>query len=202
MVPDSSTTDNRSSEIYLLTIHDESVYDKLYSDSAAAGGPYFKVSKASTITQQSDAYVIDIGYNTSTIVTNFSIENNENFSLYYDYNAELYPEQYIRRLNNKGQWEDVYAPMFTSKNEKYMTRPEDVTWYTKVTKYPISASVTIQGLLRPANLMQYVRLNVIFPGGNKHISSGLYIITKQVDVIDSNGYRTTLSLAKIAGDKI
>ena len=200
MVPDSSTTNNRSSEIYLLTIHDESVYDKLYSDTASAGGPYFKISKASTITQQSDAYVIDIGYNTSTIVTNFSIEKNENFSLYYDYNAELYPEQYVRRLNNKGQWEDVYAPMFTSGNDKYKTRPEDISWYTKVTKYPISASVTIQGLLRPANLMQYVRLNVIFPGGNKHISSGLYIITKQVDVIDSNGYRTTLSLAKIAGD--
>jgi hypothetical protein len=75
----------------------------LYSDTTAAGGPYFKISKASTVTQQSDAYVIDVGYNTSTIVTSFSIEKNENFSLYYDYNTELYPEQYARRLNNKGQ---------------------------------------------------------------------------------------------------
>jgi hypothetical protein len=46
--------------------------------------------------------------------------------------------------------------------------------------------------------MQYLRLNVIFPGGNKHISSGLYIITKQMDDIGENGYTTTLSLTRIS----
>ena len=50
--------------------------------------------------------------------------------------------------------------------------------------------------------MTYLRLNTIFPGGHKHISSGLYIITKQVDTIDGSGYRTTLSLTKINGDNI
>jgi len=48
--------------------------------------------------------------------------------------------------------------------------------------------------------MSYLRLNVIFPGGHKHISSGLYIITKQQDQIDEQGYKTTLSLTKISGD--
>jgi hypothetical protein len=48
--------------------------------------------------------------------------------------------------------------------------------------------------------MQYVRLNVVFPGGHKHISSGLYLVTKQEDSIDNNGYKTTLGLTKIAGD--
>jgi len=48
--------------------------------------------------------------------------------------------------------------------------------------------------------MTYVRLNVIFPGGHKHISSGLYIVTKQQDNISGSGYRTTLSLVKISGD--
>ena len=48
--------------------------------------------------------------------------------------------------------------------------------------------------------MSYVRLNVIFAGGHKHISSGLYLVAQQKDRIDSNGYRTTLSLTKIAGD--
>jgi hypothetical protein len=79
-----------------------------------------------------------------------------------------------------------------------MTREEDIIWFTKVTKYPISATLKIQGLLRPAQLMQYLRLNVIFPGGNKHISSGLYIITKQMDDIGENGYTTTLSLTRIS----
>lgn len=48
--------------------------------------------------------------------------------------------------------------------------------------------------------MSYVRLNVIFPGGRKHISSGLYIVTGQKDSISNRGYRTTLSLTRIAGD--
>ena len=83
---------------------------------------------------------------------------------------------------------------------KFETRPEDRTWWTKITKYPIKASITIQGLLRPAQLMTYLRLNVIFPGGHRHIASGLYVITKQVDQIDQQGYKTTLSLVKISGD--
>jgi hypothetical protein len=43
-------------------------------------------------------------------------------------------------------------------------------------------------------------LNVIYPGGRKHVSSGLYLVTQQRDVIDGYGYRTTLTLAKISGD--
>ena len=142
--------------------------------------------------------LIDIGFNTSTIVTSFSITNDESFALYYDYNSKLDTESYTRRLNDQGQWEDVYAPTYTSGNDKYKTREEDIIWFTKVTKYPISATLKIQGLLRPAQLMQYLRLNVIFPGGNKHISSGLYIITKQMDDIGENGYTTTLSLTRIS----
>jgi hypothetical protein len=48
--------------------------------------------------------------------------------------------------------------------------------------------------------MSYIRLNVIYPGGRKHISSGLYLVTQQRDVIDGSGYRTTLNLTKISGD--
>ena len=48
--------------------------------------------------------------------------------------------------------------------------------------------------------MTYLRLNVVFPGGHKHISSGLYLITKQTDSINGQGYRTTLELTKINGD--
>ena len=47
--------------------------------------------------------------------------------------------------------------------------------------------------------MSYVKLNVLF-FGRKHISSGLYIVTRQQDNIDVGGYRTTLSLLRISGD--
>ena len=49
--------------------------------------------------------------------------------------------------------------------------------------------------------MQYVRLNIIFPGGHKHITSGLYIVTKQIDTIDSEGYKTQLTITKLSGDE-
>ena len=68
-----------------------------------------------------------------------------------------------------------------------------------MTRFPITATLTIKGLLRSAMLMNYVRVNTYFYG-QKHISSGLYVITKQEDRIDSSGYRTTLSLTRIAGD--
>ena len=73
-------------------------------------------------------------------------------------------------------------------------------WWTKATQFPINATIQIQGLLRPATLMQYVKLNVIFPGGNKHLSSGLYIVTRQVDNISPAGYATNLGLTRIKGD--
>ena len=79
-----------------------------------------------------------------------------------------------------------------------------MVWYSKVTQYPIKASITVQGLLRPAALLTYLRLNVIFPGSSgdinyrKHISSGLYLITRQTDNINEQGYKTTLELVKIS----
>jgi hypothetical protein len=103
MVPASSNTNNLSNEIYILTIHDDTVYDRVYSDTSSFGGPYFKVTKTSTNTKNADAYEIDIGYNTSTIVTSFQIDQQENFSLYYNYNEELHPEKYTKRINDKGQ---------------------------------------------------------------------------------------------------
>lgn len=198
MVPASSSQSGLNNELYILTIHDDTVYDKAYNDTITLGGPYFKVTKTSTSVEQADAYEVDIGYNTSNIVLNFNIDSNENYSLFYNYNNKLHPKNYVRRLNNKGQWEDVYAPLYTSGNSSFSTSAEDINWFTKVTKYPISATIRIQGLLRPAQLMQYLRLNVLFPGGNKHISSGLYIITKQIDEINANGYTTTLAITRIS----
>ena len=205
MLPAGSNQSDTSKDIYILTIHDDTTYDRVYTDREIIDGkeiigPYLKVTRTSYANEQSDAYEIDIGYPSATIVTNFQVDNNENYSLYYDYNKKLNPEEYVRRLNDQGEWEDVYAPSFTSRNELFETRAEDISWYTKLTKFPVSATITIQGLLRPATLMTYVRINVIFPGGHKHITSGLYIVTKQVDTIDGNGYRTQLGLTKISGD--
>ena len=187
-----------SKEIYIMCIHDDSITSS--NKSLSKKGPYFEVKKVSTVMDPGEAYEIDIGINTSTIVREFNVEYNENYSIYYEYQEKAHPEDYVRRLNKDGLWEDVYAPTKMMRENKYDTSVADQVWWTKATQFPINATIQVQGLLRPATLMQYVKLNVIFPGGNKHLSSGLYIVTRQVDNINSAGYATTLGLTRIKGD--
>lgn len=109
MVPAGSNETPTNKDIYILTIHDDTTYDKLYEgyDESFASkndinGPYFKIERSTYNVEHSDAYVIDVGVNTSTIVTNFSVKN-DNYSMYYDYAGDLYPDEYVRRINSKGE---------------------------------------------------------------------------------------------------
>ncbi len=185
---------------YILTIHDNPGTYNEQTGAVENSGPYFKIEKVDQNIDKPDAYTITVGYNTRDIVTQFQIEKNENYALFFEYQNDICPKRYVRRLNKQGQWEDEYAPIITSKNSTGASTATDENWWKIITQYPINASIKVLGLLRPATLMQYVRLNVVFPGGHKHISSGLYLVTKQEDSIDSTGYFTTLGLTKIAGD--
>ena len=187
-----------SKEIYIMTIYDDSITSA--ERAMSKKGPYFQVTKVSTVMDHGDAYEIDIGINTSTIVRSFTIESNENYSLYYDYQNLAHPENYVRRINSDGLWEDFYAPTSMARPGTFDIKAQDRVWWTKATQFPINATIQVQGLLRPATLMQYVKLNVIFPGGKKHVSSGLYIVTRQVDNIGPGGYATNLGLTRIKGD--
>jgi hypothetical protein len=198
MVPAGSTP-GISKDIYIMTIYDDSITSS--DKSKSKNGPYFKVTKVSTATTPGNAYEIDIGINTSTIVRSFNIEYNENYSIYYEYQQLAHPENYVRRIGDDGLWEDVYAPTSMAKTNSFKTNASDQVWWTKATQFPINATIQIQGLLRPATLMQYVKLNVIFPGGKKHLSSGTYIVTRQVDTINGAGYATTLGLTRIKGEE-
>lgn len=166
------------------------------------GGPYFKITELDKSSQSSssiDTYVIDIGYPSQNIVTDFNIENNESFSIFYEYADELTSETTVPRIDNEGNIEYVYAPLVSTKNTERVATPSELNWWKKVTEFPISATITFKGLLRPAILMNKIKLNVYFYG-RKHISSGVYIITKQTDTIDYNGFRTTLLLTRVSGD--
>ena len=129
MVHKDEKTGSLTNEIYILTLHDDTTYDSLYSDDARpCSGPYFKVTKTSYLTEQSDAYEIDIGFNTSTIVTSFNVESNENYSLFFDYQKDISATEYVERLNRYGEWEKVYAPAATSNNRNFETLALDRTW--------------------------------------------------------------------------
>ena len=62
--------------------------------------------------------------------------------------------------------------------------------------FPISAQLTMRGLLKPVSLMDYIQINVVFYG-QKHITSGLYVITGEQDILSGSGFLTNLSLLRV-----
>lgn len=190
MTPEHTVSSTRD-YIYVLTYSDDIMND--------LGGPYFQIKLLNNKIEHSDAYELNIGYPNINCIYSFEIEKNESYAILYDYQKQLHPQEYVTRINSKGEEVDVYAPVVTSANKDFETTSEDTAWWSKMTQYPIKASIKLKGLLRPAVLMQYVRINTVFYG-NKHSSSGLYMVTKHVDTIDSTGYWTTLNLTKVGGD--
>ena len=190
MTPDVNRGVN-SGAFYVLTIVDDTT--------GVFGGSYFKITLVDNKILHPEAYQLDIGYPGSNYVFNFNVEQDENYSIMYEYQKQIHPQEFVSRINANGEYEEVYAPVISSNNLLYETKEDDKTWWNKITQFPIKASLTIRGLLRPALLMTYVRLN-IWLYGKKHIHSGLYIITKQVDRIDGDGYKTTLNLQRIGNE--
>jgi len=189
-----SSTSAIQSSGYCLTIHDD--WSNNY------GGTYFKVTEITPTTvvpSSLDTYEIDINYPDDNFVTQFSLNNDQSWALLYNYASELNQEEYTYSINDAGQLVTEYAPstMKTSSNNFSVTKSN---WWTRMTQFPIQATLTLKGLTRPSILMSYVKVNVWFAGGQKHISSGLYIITKQVDSISAQGYKTTLTLLRVGGD--
>ena len=142
---------------------------------------------------------MDIGYPSGSYVSSFTVNSDNTWSILYDYSKEIQQPQYSYSINKEGDVVSVESPAITKSSKYLKTTEADKTWWTQMTQFPITAKLTIKGLLRPTLLMTYIKVNTYF-FGHKHVSSGLYIITRQEDSIDSNGYKTTLSLTRISGD--
>lgn len=194
MSANQENSDTIKSDLYTLVVCDEvsNIWD----------GVYFKVVKLGTINtniNSLDTYEIDIGYLNSNAVMSFTIDDDETYSLLYDYAGSIQQAEYIYRLNDDGNMEAIYSPTIINSSIKLTATEANKNWWSNVTQYPISGTITIKGLLKPAILMTYVKLNVWFYG-KKHLSSGYYIVTQQDDQIDESGYRSTLKLVRIKGD--
>ena len=176
---------------YVLTCHDDT--------SGILNGPYFKISKvytSSTVKSSIDYYTIDIGYPNKDQVVSFTIDDDQTYALLYDYSGKLDRSDYVYRIDDYGEINQVYSPSISSNKILLQTTEADKDWWSSVTQFPLHATLKIRGLLRAAILMSYIRVNVYFYG-KLHNTSGLYMITKQVDDIDENGYYTTFSLVRI-----
>ena len=180
---------------YIMTMYDD--FTGIF------GGPYFKIQRVARNIQETnsvDIYTVDVGFPVNSNVVSFAIDNNQTYSILYDYSQKIGQSEYNYRINDKGKMDIIYSPTLSRTSEFYKTTEADKTWWTKMTQYPITAKLTIKGLLKPAILMTYLKVNVFFYG-RKHISSGTYIITSQTDTVGIGGYRTQLSLTRIAGDE-
>lgn len=196
MVHQDTKSSGLSSSQYFLTIKDD--YNNLY------GGTYFKVEEVKVNTRNVnsiDTYEIDINYPGDNFVTQFSINDDQSWSILYEYSESIKQEQLCYRIGNDGHLIQNYAPSISRSETTNNNSATKNAWWSKMTQFPIKATLTIKGLTRHSILMSYVKLNVLFSGGLKHISSGLYIITKQTDTINSSGYKTTLELLRVGGDE-
>lgn len=189
-----TTTDAIQDSSYSLSIQDDVMNE--------FGGPYFKISQMKSETQtinSIDTYEVDVGYPGDAPVVKFNIANDQSWALLYDYSMNTSDENYMYSLDSNGFLQTEYSSNLTTSNKYYRTTESQKNWWTNMTQFPIKAELTIKGLVRPAMLMTYVRVNSLFYG-QRHVSSGLYIVTRQEDRVDASGYKTTLSLTRIAGD--
>lgn len=181
--------------VYVLSIVDDI--------SGSYEGPYFKITHIGEGQYSSilETYEVDIGFPSQNVVVSFQVMNNQNYSIFHDFAEQITQEHYVERINDEGELERVYAPLISSSNNLFLTTEAEKTWWSKVTSYPIQATLILKGLLRPALLMTHIKLNVYF-FGKKHIASGLYVITKQIDQVDASGFRTSLTLMRIDADEV
>ena len=180
------------------------VYSLVIDDtkSSKLEGLSFRVVKVSSSVVDDNSlvtYEVDIGYPENNLITQFQLNNDEAYSILYDYSEEIEQNKYIYKIDNKGNMTTEYSPSIARSRTLNKIVPENTTWWTAMTQFPVSAVLTLKGLLRPAMLMQYVKVNTYFYG-RKHISSGIYIITQQLDTINDGGYRTQLSLTRVKPD--
>ena len=176
---------------YYMSIKDETFNE--------FGGTYFTVTKINTrseVNQSLDTYELDIGYPSENYVVNFNIQDNQTYSIFYDYSSQIKNSNYISSIDNQGNVVTQYVPAVTKSSKLNFTTEANKNWWSNMTQFPIKATLTIKGLLRPAMLMSYVKINSTFYG-TPHSSSGLYVVTKQQDTIGYSGYRTTLELTRI-----
>lgn len=196
MVDNKTPEENKLSTYkYFLTINDDYNND--------LGGTYFKVSEVSAnaaVYNATDTYELDINYPGDNFVTEFSLNNDQSWAILYEYAGDVKQEEYTYNIRDDGTIETLSSPSLLTSSLTNAKSAYKTQWWSYMTEFPITATLTLKGLTRPSMLMTYVKLNVWFAGGQKHISSGTYIITKQTDSITSAGYTTTLTLLRVGGD--
>lgn len=167
-------------------------------------GPYFSIREVYTSAPDEDTsvdvYTIDIGYPSKDLIVDFSVSDDQSYSILFDFSEQINTNNYVYRIDDDGSYVREYSPSLTNSTTTLQTTDRERTYWSDMTQFPIKATLRIRGLLRAIMLMSYIRVNVYF-FGKKDNSSGLYIVTRQDDSINDSGYQTTLSLTRIGSSE-
>lgn len=176
-----------------------STYSLLYMDDTRNefGGPYIKINEIKTTTTEvlsGNYFEIDIGYPGNNFVMGFSLNNDVYFPLIYKYNNKFSSWNYD--IDNMGNVIRTKSNPLLLNNDFNKKNVIQSNWWNKVTEYPVSAQLTVKGLMKPVMLGSFIKVNVLFYG-SQDLASGLYMIVGQTDSISGSGYVTTLSLLRV-----
>lgn len=154
-------------------------------------------SDASDTTEQYNSiYEVNVGYPDNNNIFEFMVSNDKAWAILYDQNIESnISNEYVYTIMDNGDIERYYSPALS--NATNILNEYQKNWWTFMTGFPVTATLTMRGLLRPAFLTNYIRINVVFYG-QKHITSGLYAITEQKDTLSGAGFRTAFSLVRVS----
>ena len=175
----------------------DSVY--MYSVSDSSKGSSFKIVevrnlKSSNIKNIPYIYEVNVGYPDDNFVLNFSVNTNFAWALAYESSKDIIKYDY--NLDSIGNLEKQRIPA-CYKNEKDELGNRNL--WTSLTRYPVNATLTVRGLTQNSLLMQYIKINNYMYGA-KRITSGIYIVTEQIDSIGNGVYTTTFNLMRVSGD--
>lgn len=175
----------------------DSSYFIFYTDNKenGAGFEIKEIKKSEASNKFNSVYEANIGYPDENNIFDFQVTTDKSWAILYEKTiAASNAEEYIYTIEDNGDIEKYYTPNIVS-SSNVMTEREKNLW-SFMTGFPVTATLTMRGLLRPSFLTNYIKINVVFYGV-KHITSGLYTIVEQVDTLSGNGFRTTLSLIRV-----
>lgn len=175
---------------YFLTFYDD------------VNGAYFKVNRVAGVSAvmmssglTDSLYSVTVGYPGPNFITRFELTNNIYWPLVYEYNDSI--ESYDYNIDNKGRINKIKTNSLYKDNKYYQESITNSNWWYNVTNYPISAKLTIKGLIKPILLTSYIDVETLFYG-EEDLASGLYVVTAQEDSVSGNGYVTELTLLRIS----
>lgn len=159
---------------------------------------FFKITKVKKTGKGIDAikncYYLDVGYPGNSFVTNFTLDNDVYWPIYFDYAGRF--SSYNYDIDYSGKLIETEVNPLTISDRYNSPDVRKMNWWNLVKSYPISASVTIKGLMKPVILMENVYVYAQFYG-QEDMASGLYSIIGQKDSISGGGYNTTLQLLRV-----